>query len=1327
MKIGRDEMLQRLDAFAKGGHGLVAGEPGVGKTYTIAALHDLLKATGREHVLINVESLGSVTDAEVKSVLGIDTDLVAYLHERLPNGKGIVLFDGFDAVRSDAGRERLLSIIRRAVEESKGRWNVLVSVRLFDARRSQGLRDLFRDPSAQKPFKGIGLADARVFEIPRLSDPEVADGVAQISGLSEIVIAATQEFRELLRVPFNLWLVRQILASDPNGKTLSAVASEVQLLGLYWSRRVLSDDISEQAQHVLGKVVREMVSSRALTVRRDKVYEIAAAAAWSYLQSAGVLKEDGSAKQRIGFAHNMLFDYAVSVLAIDDQPDAMAAFIAEDFGRPLFLRPSITYYYTRLWYDAPEAFWKSAWATHSSTVNHVRLVGRLVPPSVIVREARSVTDFQLLLSRIDKGVAEAPDFFLRVLQALSAIGSAQVELWAEVCAQAAGRPRREYAWNVASTASGFWPAPGTELPVELRTSLGHVGRRMLRWALDAAEVKRDAYANAVGALWALPLVARTFASDPESSDLLLRRVLALIEVPGFEIQYFTRLCDTVADLAPVAPNLLADIYVAVFSHKEASDEETHFGSPILPLRSTRRQDFGMCEFALDKNFLAFLNAVPVVAVEAALEAFNDSVIASRIKPYLREGKSVDDLTYVVEFRGRKISVAQDHSSIWLDSAHPEYALKLITQVAHRLVTAAAAGNMQLVNEILDAFSKHGRTQAAWTLLLRAGKDQPKTLGPLLADLALSPVIQKSAYYEVVTFVSATFAEWSLEQQGQFRAQIEGMLGMPEDSEGIEEGLVDRLVMAIPSDLVGSNAINKRRELLITRDAVPDNKPPFSMQVFSRPFTNEDWLEDRGVDTQRPENRKLIDAAARLEEVTKPWQNQRPDGAAADFLAKEMEASLQLLQQLPDESPRDLREMLATRLAATASVIARANDGVAEASLSCARNVLLEFAKHVEQKAEEQGTDAFDTPAWSPSPLTESAQGLPWLITRGDDREVTEAIERLSRSAVPAVRFLTAAELFRIRWNAENAFWRIADAFAATEASSGVLVGLLNSFGSIKNSDAKRIASLLQTISSRRIGVGDERSQFRETYAKLLAWLAFNVEEPWGVETIEAIVEKPLESPELTKLLGFEAMAIVTPEYLRDDRIGPMSRRAFGWTRRLLTGIAKALPLVQEDASGERARALYSVIDEVASRLYFGTRREQQDDSRSLDELRDYLAVVRPAIEDIIEFGTQEGACLLAHTAHHLMELLHACLPLDPGGILHLAADVAVASQSAGYNLDTMAVSEVVEIANALLTDYREAIAEGTGMEDFVRLLDTFANAGWPEALRLLWRVDEVFR
>jgi len=94
---------------------------------------------------------------------------------------------------------------------------------------------------------------------------------------------------------------------------------------------------------------------------------------------------------------------------------------------------------------------------------------------------------------------------------------------------------------------------------------------------------------------------------------------------------------------------------------------------------------------------------------------------------------------------------------------------------------------------------------------------------------------------------------------------------------------------------------------------------------------------------------------------------------------------------------------------------------------------------------------------------------------------------------------------------------------------------------------------------------------------------------------------------------------------------------------------------------------------------------------------------------------------------------HVCAPRvithDPAGVLHLAAGVAKSSKRAGsgYNLDSMAVSETVKLVESLLADHRYIFREEDALNNLVVLLDIFAEAGWPEALTLIWRLDEVFR
>ena len=69
----------------------------------------------------------------------------------------------------------------------------------------------------------------------------------------------------------------------------------------------------------------------------------------------------------------------------------------------------------------------------------------------------------------------------------------------------------------------------------------------------------------------------------------------------------------------------------------------------------------------------------------------------------------------------------------------------------------------------------------------------------------------------------------------------------------------------------------------------------------------------------------------------------------------------------------------------------------------------------------------------------------------------------------------------------------------------------------------------------------------------------------------------------------------------------------------------------------------------------------------------------------------------------------------------------IASRSPGYNLDPIAVNEVVKIVEIILADYRDQAREPENLKHLLDLLDIFAETGWSEALRVVWRLDEVFR
>src|SRR5215831_4254848 len=71
--------------------------------------------------------------------------------------------------------------------------------------------------------------------------------------------------------------------------------------------------------------------------------------------------------------------------------------------------------------------------------------------------------------------------------------------------------------------------------------------------------------------------------------------------------------------------------------------------------------------------------------------------------------------------------------------------------------------------------------------------------------------------------------------------------------------------------------------------------------------------------------------------------------------------------------------------------------------------------------------------------------------------------------------------------------------------------------------------------------------------------------------------------------------------------------------------------------------------------------------------------------------------------------------------------MVVSSWAHGFNLDSLAIEELVKITESIFADYRlQARADAT-LGQILAILDIFSETGWPRALRLVWRPDEVYR
>ncbi len=137
MNIQRDKLEAAFSEFAKQSSGVVIGPPGVGKTFL---LKRFCEQDTKSRLYLPIDKLGVENEADLKAVLAINSSFIDHLRQKSIQEnikKGILVIDAFDAARSDIARRFFLSLIRQVLNNLRETWTVVVSVRTFDAMKSQ--------------------------------------------------------------------------------------------------------------------------------------------------------------------------------------------------------------------------------------------------------------------------------------------------------------------------------------------------------------------------------------------------------------------------------------------------------------------------------------------------------------------------------------------------------------------------------------------------------------------------------------------------------------------------------------------------------------------------------------------------------------------------------------------------------------------------------------------------------------------------------------------------------------------------------------------------------------------------------------------------------------------------------------------------------------------------------------------------------------------------------------------------------------------------------------------------------------------------------------
>jgi signal recognition particle GTPase len=1353
-------VTQEIHRLAETSHTLVVGEPGAGKSGALAHFVDGLRARDADFVVLAVDRMGAGTEAQLQAELHLEHFLDEVLENWPGTRPGFLVIDALDAARGGPAAKTIRELIGR-VSSRATRWRVVASIRKFDLRYSQELRDLFAIKgavAAELQFRDDSFSTVSHVNVRPLSEEELARVQTQSPLLATLITQAPAELQKLLRIPFNLRLLGELLGTGMTLEQLTPVRTQLDLLDKYWSKRVIGEDTFGYAREdLLRRACEGMTAARVLRVDLSEIADAAGSPSLHNLLSAHVLMEWQPSPEHapnryvVAFSHHVLFDYSAARLLLRGNRATLVRRIEQEPEVSLILRPSFVLHFQHLWNEeSPTSFWEFAFQIVQSS--QVVEIGKLIGPSAAVDLVHTISDFEALLAKLNAADETTRRLGEEVLQHL--IGAVLVAPrdahpligpsagpWAELAERVSRNLHVSSAYALRPLLTASCEERGGWSSGQL-AALGAASRRLLEFAWSTP--RRDEWLVNLS----MQCVCRTFDSDPASSAALIRRALVLdhLRQYGFEeMPWLAREAHTLMQRDPV---LVEEIYITAFQFRDESDAPTAMNpSRILRLSGNRRQDYGMARYQLAAVFPQYQATFPENATRAAIAA---------VEGYVREERSLpsDSTPEAFDFRGVTTHILTDYSSIWdgqMSTQH-EDSIKLLDVFTQHCDSLVAEGRLDEFKTLLDVVAKHNRLAVFWRRLLGLAAKYPATI-----SIELVPLAKASA---VLTAIDTT------QPTGEFlhvcfpilppaeRESIERtILSLPESGDSARRSYLEQIRNRLLGCIALEDLVTQEAKAMLTMlteaNAVPENEPPVRFSgAYSQAYGEREYLRDQGVKVESTANARIQELEQSVVSFAAKFANSNPS-------SDDVQTALPALRALHDALLTADRDGVDPKQSDYAwGVLAEAAERIARwKDLSCdeppgkfVKEVLITASKHPNPQPNPRYDAQFDeSPSWGgPSARISAAQGLTALAQFPScaTPDVLDAVERLSRDPVAPVRFQVAIRLVSLYRTDQARMWKVIRSIGADDQSTGVLSGLLQpTIGQISGAHPQEVAEFIRSVISRGLS-GPGADSVRNAAVGILCGLRVWQAHPLSGELLDTFIADPRANAELLSQLELNLRNVLSHGAFdaTDSREHAIRRRALDLFLRIvrsakgqlreLEGTHSETPFDEwPDSDKENTKRLVRVLDHAATELYFasgafndrGQNRLPGQRELTADERRRFFEETTPIVEALSDLG-------FPAIAHHLLQTLESFISFEPRKVFLSVGDIVRAAVGGGYQFEQMAADLVVRLVERYLAEYREMLQESPDCRRvLVELLDTFIRAGWSSARQLTYRLEEIFR
>lgn len=1347
------EVVGELASMAAAGPVVVLGEPGAGKSGCLHAFTTKMIARGHHCVLLEAEHVDASTLPNLSTSLGLGQgrSIIDVLRNWPADAHGprYLVIDALDAARGKANLQTLCDLVHQAQECAEG-WNVVVSIREFDLRHAITVQDAFRGdphPALQSPEFGR----IRHVYVSRLNDAELAFAVQHVEGLGETLTDGGAELGALVRNPFNLRLLSELIEeSGPVG--LSAIAAQSQLLDRYWERRVAFATEGAACERAAAAVWTAMKGARDMRIDRGAVADGGHQPAIERLVASGVLRFDArsalpGAPVQVRFTHNILFDYAGARLWLADVPAGVLTELEHPEGEDLvlFARPSVVIAFERLWHlrdfgaDARGEFWERAIAF---TGSRVRLSGKIIPARVAVSEFRSLSDIRPILDRLsDAGNTTADTLFGYVIAALLSMESIAMDgliigegrrPWLAVAEALTERGQRAHAWRASQLLFAVWRNSKVALTPDQQRWANRSARTLLAWIIEDPSMKRYGR-SAIGA------ASRTIRSDVDATV----NALAPLLDPSRSGDWYETLGpigDHFAALGCHAPRFAAKVIRAAFGHTYDQEDRYNMGDRLLALSMGKGDTLDMTQRAIASKLRRVAERRPRGAAYLLITLLEKATTA-------RRGQT-DRPPVRFELLGQPGRLRPDYSYIWDGHEHLRTESWAAARAAFRTLLrdiGEAEVDPSILDSVLRICARHARSAFLWRDVMREGSRSPRTMGVKLVGLLCVPEILAASetHGPSCGLLRAVWPILTIEQRRSIEAAIQAIRdGDTDPDESWRDAVMGRLLAAIAAEQPRAGGAGDDQP--VSAGADWNEVPP-------------GWPRPRLVrsgTTDADAGATASDADRRMNALTNALK-QLTDGNNRSFRIEEVRRVLELTEQVRAElraddaasaSP-DTTDRMGWAYHEAIGAVARCpelRDHPDE--FNHLKAMLLEASHDPQPQATSPDNASVDDHMWhgSGQPRIEAAEGLIDLIrhTALSDAEVFEAIERLSRDEHRIVRFQVRAYLDAL-WGADRELmWRLIEEAGREEADIGVLRWFVNSISdSLRGVDASRIDQVVTAVQE-RVGDGGDPNSIPRVLAHLVVWRAVVQNHEPSVQRLEAWrASVAAHLPSLQTVVS-DCRALMVIRNLAGDgaRAGEVRAWAFQYLCALISQTWTEYEELCEDHRDQetaewadeqlaQAQALLRLATDVAIQVYFasGAFNDRSSNNAPLESAQNPEEFARFLVESA---PLLEALCDLpcVHTAHRIVDTLHHLAPYDPTLCFRLLHRCLMAATSDAAQFEQMMADGAVTLIERYMSEHRALLREDRELlRKLLDILDLFVNVGWPKAMQCAFRLDEVFR